>query len=136
MLFRSGDEWKVQGRICCIRRTQDPALLQILQRFENSSVFVNKRRTPVKPVKTIDGRTDYFIEATTAKHMFSIELEEKNEKAYYISGMPFKIATLVARSGLNSVFGSKIHRVARERGTSKRFRSVGQSPEPKRMRLA
>ncbi|KAM5358840.1 hypothetical protein ACJZ2D_014938 [Fusarium nematophilum] len=106
---RAGGNFRVSGRILCIRKGNDPALPKIRERLGKSKFLINGK--PVPPSISMDAHNNIYqrVNFTTGKAVL-IELKEGGSRhAFPLSGAPYNIPKLIACGHMTAVFGTRSH---------------------------
>lgn len=118
---RSCSRFDIQGQVLCIRKARDPALPQIQQRLSSAVLSIDGKNTQFTLVEDAYGNIGMPL-SFTAEGPIMIELREgRSGPSFPLSGAPYTIPELVARSGLAASFGTRIHKRRADHELSRQF---------------
>ncbi|KPM41094.1 hypothetical protein AK830_g5493 [Neonectria ditissima] len=107
---RLGSNFRVTGRILCIRKGEDEALPNILKRLRKATMFINGKSISSTIDTDAHGNIRQTVDITTGKSIL-IELKERGSKdAFPLSGSPYSVPKLVACGLTMAVFRSRTHK--------------------------
>ncbi|KAK7924655.1 hypothetical protein PG985_006709 [Apiospora marii] len=100
----------IQGRVMCTRKAGDPALPDIQRRLSTSFLSINGREERAEPTLDDHGNIQLVLDFTADRCIDMGLREDRANPLFPLSGAPYKVGGLVAKSGLSAAFGIRAHK--------------------------